>query len=289
MNRLAVFTAALVALTGPLRAGDSGFIRVEEDAKAARLQTGITRYVKDGAAVDLIGAVHIGDKAYYEALNQRFTPYEVVLFEMIGGERANAVPAPAADAEPAPNPLGLIYGKIAETLALTGQVDHIDYTAKNFLHADLTANEFVEKQAERGETLIGFFLDSEKPASSPNALRLIYGLLASRPDHLKLSIIHTLGDGDDQVAALAGENVVIGDRNVRCLEVLARELSAGRKNVGIFYGAAHFPDMEKRLLEQGFIRTNHEWLTAWNVLKPIRKPVAPVPPLPGGEDKGSSQ
>ena len=277
MNRIAVFAAVLAAITGPLRAGDSGFIRVDEDAKAARLQTAITRYAKDGATVDLIGAVHIGDKAYYEALNQQFTKYEVVLFEMVGGEHMNAAPAPAADAARRPNPLAILYGALAEGLALTGQVDHIDYTAKNFLHADLTANEFAEKQEERGESLFSFALQSNAGAKTPDLLRLTYGLLAKRPDHLKLSIIHTLGEGDDQVAALAGENVVIGDRNVRCLEVLTRELAAGRRNVGIFYGAAHFPDMEKRLLEQGFVRTNHDWLTAWNVLKPIHKPAVPVP------------
>ena len=277
MKRLAVFATVLAAIAGPLRAEDSGFIRVEEDAKAARLQTGITRYVKDGATVDLIGAVHIGDKAYYAALNQQFTKYEVVLFEMIGGEHMNAAPAPAAEAARRPHPLAILYGAIADSLALTGQVDHIDYTAKNFLHADLTANEFAEKQEERGESLFSFALQSKDGAKSPDALRLAYGLLARRPDHLKLSIIQTLGAGDDQVAALAGDNVVIGDRNARCLEVLARELAAGRKNVGIFYGAAHFPDMEKRLLEQGFVRTDQQWLTAWNVLKPIRKPTVPTP------------
>jgi len=275
MKRLAVFATVLAAIAGPLRAGDSGFIHVEEDAKAARLQTGITRYAKDGATVDLIGAVHIADKAYYKALNQQFTKYEVVLFEMIGGEHMNA--APAANAGKRPHPLAVLYGVLANSLGLTGQVDHIDYTAKNFLHADLTANEFAEKQEERGESLFSFALQSNAGAKSPDVLRLAYGLLARRPDHLKLSIINTLGDGDDQVAALAGDNVVIGDRNVRCLEVLARELAAGRKNVGIFYGAAHFPDMEERLLEQGFVRTNHEWLTAWNVLKPIRKQAAPAP------------
>ena len=36
------------------------------------------------------------------------------------------------------------------------------------------------------------------------------------------------------------------DRDAKCLEVLA-----GKKKLGIFYGAAHFPDMEKRLLAGG--------------------------------------
>jgi len=65
--------------------------------------------------------------------------------------------------------------------------------------------------------------------------------------------------------------VIITDRNQRCLEVMHRELAAGRGKLGIFYGAAHFPDMEKRLLEQGFKRTRHEWITAWDIPKAVAK------------------
>lgn len=272
MKRLLASVAFLLFPVAAARGEDPGFIRVEEDAKVARLQTAITRYEKSGATVDLIGAVHIGDLTYYQALNKRFADYEVLLFEMIGGEGLNAAAKPdPADPQP-PNPLHLIYDGAARKLKLTGQVDHIDYTAKNFLHADLTAAEFSQKQTERGESLFGFFLNnSESSGRPPNPLKFALGLMSNRADLLKLSIIHTLGEGDDQIAALAGESVIIGDRNVRCLEVLAEQLAAGRKSVGIFYGAAHFPDMEKRLLADGFIRKDQEWLTAWNVLKPIKK------------------
>ena len=61
------------------------FIRIDEDDKAARLQTSVTRYEKEGVTVDLIGAVHIGDKKYYEDLNRSFEKYDVLLFEMVGG------------------------------------------------------------------------------------------------------------------------------------------------------------------------------------------------------------
>lgn len=277
MKRFAVLAAAFFAFSGPLRADDGQFIRVDEDAKAARLQTAVTRFEKDGAKVDLIGAVHIGDRKYYEALNERFAGYEVLLFEMIGGEHIKPGPVPEdEEAEGGEtNVLHAIYDQTAKMLKLVGQVDFIDYHAKNFLHADLTEREFVEKQEERGESIFQFMLSAEKSGTVPDPLKFVYGLFAKRPDLLKLSLIHTLGGGDDQIAGLAGDNVIIGDRNVRCLEVLDRELAAGRKNVGIFYGAAHYPDMQKRLIEQGFTRTSHEWVTAWNVLKPIKKVSAP--------------
>ena len=281
MKRSAVFAAVLLLFSPALRAEeDAEFIRVDEDGKAARLQTAVTRFEKNGSVVDLIGEVHIADKAYYDTLNKRFADYEVLLFEMIGGDNLNPGAPDAPEKKEEPNPLALIYDQAARMLKLVGQVDHIDYRAKNFLHADLTISEFTEKQTERNESILSFMLNTEKAATQPNPLRLLYAVVSGRADLLKLALIHTLGDGDDQIASLAGDNVVIGDRNVRCLEVLGRELGAGRRKVGIFYGAAHYPDMQKRLLEQGFIRTDHEWLTAWNVLKPIKKHPDPIPPPP---------
>jgi hypothetical protein len=293
MARRTRLATAFTYLVLSIAAGAEGFIRVDEDAKAARLQTAVTRYEKDGASVDLIGAVHIADKAYYETLNARFATYEVLLFEMIGGERFAAAkeelpalpdPEPAAPAKkPAvakkPDLSGLhrIYDTVCRYLELTGQVDSIDYTAPNFVHADLTNDEFFEMQAKRGESLVGFALKAAKnddTKKQPDTLQLLRAIISGRPALLKLAIVHTLGDGDDQIAAFAGESVIITDRNLRCLDVMKREIAAGRKNLGIFYGAAHFPDMEKRLLEQGFKRVKQEWLTAWDIPKAVAKPAA---------------
>jgi hypothetical protein len=164
-------------------------------------------------------------------------------------------------------------------------MEHIDYTAPNFVHADLTHEEFERMQKERKESLIGFALkagmNAPEPDRQPDVARLLTAVLAGKPDIVKLEIVHTLGQGDDQVAAFAGESVIISDRNQRCIEVMEREIAAGRKNLGVFYGAAHFPDLEKRLVAQGFKRVKQEWLTAWNIPKPAGKPV--VKPAVAGE------
>jgi pyruvate/2-oxoglutarate dehydrogenase complex dihydrolipoamide acyltransferase (E2) component len=284
-----------------------GFIRVDEDDNAARLQTAVTRYEKDGVTVDLIGAVHIADKKYYETLSKRFEGYESLLYEMIGGEKFNAAreaaaapnlpaekpaepEAPAADDAPAEEEekkdmsgLHQIYGMVARFLALTGQTDHIDYTKKNFVHADLTHDEFEAMQKERGESLLGFAMKNAKQqqqagAKQPDMAKLMTAMLAGNSNLVKLQLIHTLGQGDDQIGAFAGESVIITDRNIRAIEVTDREIAAGKKKLAIFYGAAHFPDMEKRLLEKGFKRTTHEWITAWDIPKPQPKPQpAPAP------------
>lgn len=269
-----VFTFIILAVSAC--AGD--FLRVDEDPGAARLQTAVTRYEKDGVKVDLLGAIHIADKAYYQELTARFSKYDVLLFEMIGGEKFAAGNEPDAIVDKEENLSGLhqIYEMIAGFLKLSGQVESIDYTTKNFVHADLTVEEFSQKQAQRNESLLGFAMKAGKldpnAPNQPDPAKLLKALLTGNSNLLKLELIHTLGQGDDQIAAFAGTSVIISDRNNRCLDVMKREVAAGHKNIGIFYGAAHFPDMEKRLLELGFKRTVQEWLTAWNIPKAVDIP-----------------
>ncbi len=291
------YLTALVCLVATASAGD--FLRVDEDAGSARLQTAVTRYEKDGASVELVGAIHIADKAYYDKLSERFATYDELLFEMIGGEKLGAAAAAAAVVEPVPEAadapkkkdlsgLHRIYGAIARFLVLTGQVENIDYRTKNFIHADLTTDEFLNLQAEKGESILGFALAAAMaqpdPKNPPDPAKLLMALISGNADAVKLQIVRTLGEGDDQVAALAGDSVIVTDRNARCMEVLARELAAGHTNLGIFYGAAHFPDMEKRLLDMGFRRTRKEWMTAWDIPKPAAKPAA-KPRNAGESDK----
>lgn len=273
------------------------FIRVDEDASAARLQTAVTRYEKDGVAVDLIGAIHIADKAYYQELTRRFEGYDALLFEMVGGEKFGRQQPAAKEPEPDKKPddkpadpkaaekkaagqsaLHQIYKMVASFLGLTGQMDQIDYTKPNFVHADLTQAEFEKMQKERGESILGFALknaqDPKAAKNQPDPDKLLKAMLSGRSNLMKLEIVHTLGQGDDQIGALAGESVILTDRNARCLEVIERELKAGRKNLGVFYGAAHFTDLAKRLEEKGFKRAKQEWLTAWDIPKPKEEPKA---------------
>ena len=68
-----------------------------------------------------------------------------------------------------------------------------------------------------------------------------------------------------------GESVIVGERNKVAIEVLKKEMKLGRKKLGIFYGAAHMPDMEERLVKElGFAQVGKErWLIAWDIRKKI--------------------
>lgn len=63
-------------------------LTVDENTKKTRtLDTAVVTFkAKDGATVDLIAAIHIGDSEYYEELNSRFKDYDVVLYELIAPE-----------------------------------------------------------------------------------------------------------------------------------------------------------------------------------------------------------
>lgn len=269
------------------------YIRVEEDGTAARLQTTVTTLEKDGVSVDLIGAIHIADKEYYDKLNERFKCYDKVLFEMVGGEKLGVVENESEipddgtqhAAETNKNKLsGLrdIYGMVAKFLKLTGQTEGINYKAKNFVHADLTMQEFEDKQKERNESLLGLALkasagsEAKKNAVEPNVTKMLQAMLSGNSNMMKLELIQTLGQGDDQISMFAGETVILTDRNARCIEVLERETKP-RGKLAVFYGAAHFPSMEKSLKEKGWRRSKEEWLTAWDVRKPARKNPKEIP------------
>mgnify|MGYP006999717393 CR=1 FL=1 len=248
------------------------FIRVERSDTQVALQTATTRYSKNDIHVDLIGAVHIADEAYYKKLNDSFKAYPVLLFEMVGGEQlgqGRPLPVKKEGAEGASSSLSFlntVFDTMQKVLDLSGQKDHIDYTAKNFLHADLTLKEFQTLQESRKESLLSFAIKQslkEDPGSQPSSIGLLVALITRNPDKLKLQLIDTLGEGDNQMAAMTGENVIINDRNIKCLEVMQQQVDAGVKNIGIFYGAAHFPDMEARLQKLGFKQTQQTWIDAW--------------------------
>ena len=61
----------------------------DDDGKPLALETAIGSYRfqegegRDDVQVDLVGAIHVGDKAYYRGLNKRFRSYDTVLYELV--------------------------------------------------------------------------------------------------------------------------------------------------------------------------------------------------------------
>jgi hypothetical protein len=265
------------------------FIRIKrgsEDQPVA-LQTAIVRYVPasgaGGLVVDLISAVHIGDRAYYEKLNKQFEQYDVLLYELVAppGTRVPRGGKRAKD-----NPISLVQDLLKTVLDLDSQTEQIDYTKKNFAHADLSPAQMAEAIRQRGDDGLTLFLSVAADLLRQQNLReMEKGKEAAEADDEDFDPFSLLLDPDgpvrlkrllaQQMESLESHTgglgptlntILITDRNQAALKVFQKELANGKKKIGIFYGAGHMPDFDKRLRDDfGLKRESEQWLTAWDL------------------------
>lgn len=283
MHRLAlafVLLLAGVSAAEPSATEPTDFIRFVEDESGDSLQTALVRYKRDdGVQVDLIGAVHVADRAYFDELNRRFTAYEAVLYELIGGPHPGKDQPRAGAADERLAWLGQLQESVRRSLELEGQLECVDYGAANFVHADLTTEAFFASQQERQESFFSLWL---------RALQAQKATAGDRPQPGLAALLRILFSGDSATemkrligrefdslepvlagVEAGGGTTLVGERNRHALEVMAREVKNGRRKLAIFYGAAHLPDLETRLLALGFRRERIDYLKAWHL--PLRK------------------
>jgi hypothetical protein len=77
-----------------------------------------------------------------------------------------------------------------------------------------------------------------------------------------------MAEMESLLVGFAGEggSAIITDRNKIALNVLKEQMAAGKKRIGIFYGAGHLQDMDQRLREEFHLQpTSITWLTAWDL------------------------
>src|SRR5687768_7204059 len=134
------------------------FVRFVPDAHGGgTLQAAIVTYRNaDGVAVHLVSALHVGEKSYYDGLSKTFEGYDALLYELVKPKGAAAPP-------PGARPGGMVtmfQRFLTDVLELHFQLDAIDYSAPNFVHADLDAETFLALQEKRGESLLTLMLRS---------------------------------------------------------------------------------------------------------------------------------
>jgi hypothetical protein len=83
-------------------------------------------------------------RAYYDTLDRLFRGYDAVLYELVAPDNAR-VPKPGR--KPA-GAIGSAQQGLTKMLGLEFQLEQIDYTARNFVHADLSPKEFDAAMAE---------------------------------------------------------------------------------------------------------------------------------------------
>ena len=272
--------SGMVAAAEPAKAA-TDYVRFVEGDEGDSLETAIVRFESpQKVIVDLVGAIHIADKNYYDALNVRFRSYDAVLYELVGppmSERKKEQMKPGGGSGSL-QWVGTMQTFMRDTLKLHGQLEGIDYAAKNFVHADMTSSQFHDTREKKQESFLKLYLklwqaqqaaagDDAEADSEAAALATSFRILMSKDGSLELK--RGMASQFDEVEKLMsgveeGEGtVIVGERNRVAFEVLDKQLVAGKKKLAIFYGAAHLPDMEQRLIKRGFKRASTEWLKAW--------------------------
>ncbi len=276
----------------------SAFTRfVPIGADEGRFDTAITTYRNaDGAEVSLVAAVHIADAAHYAKLQQEFENYDVLLYELVA--ESDQRPTPQTARERSSGLIAMLQVALKQGLELEFQLHAIDYTKDNFVHADLTPAAFKKKMEERGETFVTMFAklmlkemaalqrqreeeDAEGGAAPAGegevdlvrAFRSGYGRHAMRMMFAQqLERIEALAAG----AEPGGGTVLLEGRNERAVEVVRAQVADGKRRLGVYYGAAHMPGIERTLVQElGFRKTGERWLAAWDIRK--RPDASPKP------------
>ena len=262
-------------------------VRRNDAGQSLAMETAIIRFVPDseksdaaraGVTVDLIGAVHVGDKTYYDELNKLFDEYDVVLYELVAPE-GTRIPKEGRKGSSG-HPIGALQNGMSSVLELDHQLDRIDYTKEKLVHADMSPDEFNKTMEKRGESFYKMFLhlmgqgmaQQAAGAGGSNDLAILMALFSKdRALKLKIAMADQFENLEGQMLAIEGPegSTIISERNKRAFEVLDKQIKAGKKKIGVFYGAGHFPDMEKRLLKDFDLKRDSEkWIVAWKLEKP---------------------
>ncbi|MCB1061463.1 MAG: hypothetical protein KDN20_00920 [Verrucomicrobiae bacterium] len=272
---------ANTAVTPSVQPGNGEFIRYDDsDPENSKLQTSVVRYVRGDQIVDLVGAVHLADPGYFDSLNAQLAQYDVVLYEMVGGEFATRDER-SAEVDPEIAQVQMVHGLIHRVLGMEYQTEGIDYDQPNFIHADVNWEQYGALMTARDQSLATLFqraLAMAQSGEGPAILRdeavadqtmkgLMAGLTTGNTAKLKRALAPFLGEAESFITGIEGEDgtVIVTERNKVVMGILDREMKRGHRNIAIFYGAGHFVDLEKRLLASGFQQQTGVWLTAWDI------------------------
>ena len=256
-------------------------IRKDERDRPLAMETSITRYEKTDengrrVVVDLIGVVHIGEQQYYEELNKLFEQYDGLLYELVAPE-GTVIPKGGRESQNVgANPVAAIQVGMQNALGLQFQLDHIDYTKPNFIHADMTPEEYAESMKENDESIGGYALKAigssmamQAAGQGDSSMGMLFSVFSSNRElKLRRNFAKQMMKMEGGLVMFEGKDgsTIIDYRNAKCMKVLQREIEAGKQNLAIFYGAGHLPDMHDRLINDfGMKQAGRSWLIAWNL------------------------
>lgn len=262
------------------------YIRIshDDDGEPIALEVAVTRFKsadEHGPCVDLIGAVHIAEPGYYAKLNKMFRRYDAVLYELVAPAGTTV---PRGGTRPTSG-VGFMQSGMTQMLGLSYQLDKVDYTKRNFVHADISPGDFSKSMKDRGESLtqvlfrmIGRAIaqDADGGRNTESEIDLLSALLSRDRDFaLKRTMAKQFEDMEGAISVFEGRNgsTIVSVRNKKAVDILEKEIKQGRKKLAIFYGAAHMPDMAERITKRLKMQPAGEptWMMAWDLRRPEKE------------------
>ncbi len=286
---LAFASMVLLGRTPACFGADGGWVVVEdpvrflrlvaqEDGQPKALEAAIVRCMPSGddsgPTVDLVSAIHVAEPEFYSQLNREFPNYDAVLYELVAPEGTRI---PKGAARRGNHPLSALQHGLTDLLDLQFQLEGIDYTGENLVHADMSPEQFSQSMKDRGESfgevffrMMGYNMARQNEGSGKTGdARLLMALFAgNRAMALRRVMAEQFDTMQGAMNVLDGPDgsTIIAERNKVALDVLRRELADGKRKVAIFYGAGHMDDMLVRLRNEfGLVPVEIRWLTAWKL------------------------
>lgn len=214
--------------------------------------------------IELVGAMHAAEPAYYRSLQQRLSRADLVLYELVVDEedaKADELSIQRAEDKSA-------FSRLASSLGLISQNRGIDVNKKNFRRCDMTYQQMIaslQQEAQQGNsegksahTAKNEFAKLGRVLSGGswmmNGVVGLVGMNHSLRERVRFMLVATGQENDDDPALHPRlQKLILEDRNAFVMSELAQVLRReNHRRIAIFYGAAHLPDMEKRLLRMGY-------------------------------------
>lgn len=251
----------------------SAYIRNQQ----GQVQTSIVTMKNDrGQRLDLISAVHIASSEYYNELNRRFRNYDAVCYELVLPDEMVGQRLPSQ--MDTGSGLSSLQGLLAKSMGLSSQLERIDYSPANFVHADLTHTGLSQKMSERQESMMTYMMTlmgssnlpdlnqlgvTEKELSQLDLMAIMSGQASLNDQRILRKLVGSVLVASGGALSGLGDSALLRERNHHALSVIDREQKKGLRQIALFYGAAHMPDLEAQLEKRGWKRTSVDWISAW--------------------------
>jgi hypothetical protein len=166
-----------------------------------------------------------------------------------------------------------LQARLAKAFRLRFQLDEMDESGEAWRNSDLSIDEVQRALEDRGveDVMLFDLLDGSSGMAkiAAGVLKLIEALPGAAPRG-RLMIMEMLALADTSTLAggmQGGEKLVevlIDERNKKVIEDLREVLAEpDHATVGVVYGAAHMPDLERRLVEElGYEPSSEQWIPA---------------------------